>query len=381
MSDIKFIDRSDMAKEVAVVVGTRPGIIMMAPVIHALTELGVPNFVIHTGQHYSPAMDSELFEDLRLPKPAFHIEDVAGKKTHAGQTAVMLEGCEAALMERRPRLVLVNGDANTNLAGALAARKLHVGVGHIEAGERSFDWRMPEEHNRRIMDHISELLFASGEKAAAQLRKESVPGEIHVTGNTIVDASLNHANLADRHSDALNRIGLEPGSYILATSHREENVDVPGNLEAILRGIGEAARSADLKALFLAHPRTVKRIEQFGLADLVGPDSGIVMREAIRYLDFIKLLKSARIVMTDSGGVQQEAYIHRRPTVTMRKNTEWTETLETGANRLANPESAQEIREAALAALGADIASWPDIFGDGQAAKKIAMIAKEFVDR
>lgn len=240
---------------------------------------------------------------------------------------------------------------------------------------------MPEEHNRRIMDHISELLFASGEKAAAQLRKESVPGTIHVTGNTIVDASLNHANLADRHSDALNQTGLEEGAYILATSHREENVDVRENLEAILRGIGEAARSAGMKALFLAHPRTVKRITQFGLDNLVGDDSAIILREAIRYLDFIKLLKSARIVMTDSGGVQQEAYIHRRPTVTMRKNTEWTETLESGANRLANPESAQEIRDAALAALAADIRDWPDVFGDGRAARRIAEVAKAFIEQ
>lgn len=380
MLDRKFIDRSAMAKEVAVVVGTRPGIIMLAPVVHALTAMGVANFVIHTGQHYSPAMDSELFEDLGLPHPAYRLQNVADKPTHGGQTAAMLEGCERVLMERRPRLLLVNGDANTNLAGALAARKLHIGLGHIEAGERSFDWRMPEEHNRRMMDHISELLFASGEKAAAQLRKECVPGEVHVTGNTIVDAAVKHARLADEKSTALRDFGLEPERYILATAHREENVDVPEHLEAIIRGIDAAAGASGLKAVFVAHPRTIKRISQFGLQGIVGEGSNIVLRDAVRYLDFVQLLKNARLVLTDSGGVQQEAYIHRRPAVTMRKNTEWTETLENGANRLADPSDVGNIGRAVHEALAVRISAWPDVFGDANAAERIAAIAARFIE-
>lgn len=377
----KFLTQEEMGREVAVAVGTRPGIIMMAPVIHALEAAEVPHFVVHTGQHYSPAMDSELFEDLKLPKPAFHLSDVWRKKTHGGQTASMIEGCEAAFLQRPPRLVLVNGDANTNLAAALAARKLHVPVGHIEAGERSFDWRMPEEHNRRIMDHISELLFASGEKAAEQLRKEAVLGEIHVTGNTIVDASLNHAILADERRSILGEYGVTENGYILVTSHREENVDVPEKLQSIVEGISNVAERIDIPALFMAHPRTMGRLKEFGLLERVQQDPRILVSDAVRYLDFLCLLRRARIVMTDSGGVQQEAYIHKRPTVTMRDNTEWTETLASGANRLSGADDPVVIAEHAVQANSADITDWPEIFGDGNAAARIAKISAEFVSR
>lgn len=380
MDDRKFLTREEQAREVAVIVGTRPGIIMLAPVIHSLESHGVPYFVIHTGQHYSPAMDADLFEDLNLPKPQFHLSDVWQKRTHGGQTAIMLEGCESALLERKPRLVLVNGDANTNLAAALAARKLHIAVGHIEAGERSFDWRMPEEHNRRIMDHISELLFASSDKAAAQLKSESVVGNVHVTGNTIVDASLSHLELAEAKSAALSNLGLEPNQYIVVTSHREENVDVPEILASILDGASGAAQALGVVAVLVAHPRTLKRLEQFGLMERAQADRNIILQEAVRYLDFLLLLKNARLVMTDSGGVQQEAYIHQRPAVTLRNNTEWIETLDNGGNRLSGAGDAAAITRAAHAALSAEITSWPEIFGDGRAADRIARISADYLD-
>jgi len=351
---------------------------MLAPVIHALRNLGVPHFVIHTGQHYSPAMDSELFEDLDLPKPLYHLTGVAEKRTHAGQTGAMMVGCEEAFLERRPKLVLVNGDANTNLAAAIAARKLRIGLGHIEAGERSFDWRMPEEHNRRIMDHISELLFTTNEKGAEQLRKESVMGEIHVTGNTIVDASLNHGEIAKKRSDILGSLDLQPGEYMLMTSHREENVDSPELLKNIVEGAGEAGRRSGIPVVFPAHPRTVKRLSQFELDDLVARQSQVRVVEAMRYLDFLQLLMHSRVVLTDSGGVQQEAYIHERPCVTMRNNTEWTETLEDGSNRLSGATSSQVIADCVDEALALEPFSRKPYFGDGRAAERIAKISAGF---
>jgi UDP-N-acetylglucosamine 2-epimerase (non-hydrolysing) len=379
VSDAKFLTEDSLAHEICVVVGTRPGIIMMAPIIHALARKGIPHFVLHTGQHYSPSMDSELFEDLNLPQPAYHLDNVSTKTTHGGQTAAMIEGCEAAMIERRPRLVLVNGDANTNLAGALAARKLRLGLGHVEAGERSYDWRMPEEHNRRIMDHISDLLFATGEKGAAVLRQEHVQGAIHVTGNTIVDASLNHAPLAVAKSDALDRFGLFPGEFVLMTSHREENVDDPQKLGNILQGAAWTAERLGQPVVFTIHPRTHKRAEQFGLTHLFNAP-GLRAVAALRYLDFLQLLVNCRLVLTDSGGVQQEAFIHRKPCVTMRDNTEWTETLRRGNNRLSGADSAERIVACVEEALAADDLAWPSIFGDGKAAERIVDISADFLD-
>lgn len=379
--DNKFIDKSSLKDEVAVIVGTRPGIIMLAPIVHELERRGIPYFIVHTGQHFSPSMDSQLFEDLGLPEPQYHLAETAKKRTHGGQTAVMLEGCEQAFMERKPKVVLVNGDANTNLAAALAARKLRISVGHIEAGERSFDWSMPEEHNRRIMDHISELLFTTNEKGAAQLKNEQVMGEIFVTGNTIADASINHAKIANEKSSVLDEMGLDKEAYIIMTSHREENVDDSSKLEAILVGAEKAAVKTGFPVLFLAHPRTQKRIEQFGLVDLVAQLGKVTVLGALRYLDFMQLLINSRAVLTDSGGVQQEAYVHERPCVTMRENTEWTETLSDGANRLCGATCPDKIADAVVDALKVEGIKWKPIFGDGMAAKRIVEVVARYMTK
>ena len=222
MREIKFLDKDDLRPEIGITVGTRPGIVMLAPVIHEFRRRGLPHFVVHTGQHYSPNMDAQFFTDLELPAPDYRIEGVAEKRTHGGQTAAMLEGVEKILMERRPFFFLVGGDANTNLAAALAARKLRIRLGHIEAGERCFDWDVPEEHNRVMIDHISEHLFATSEQSAAYLRRESVLGEIHVVGNPKVDASKQFVDIAMRKTDVFGRYGVTPGNYALLTSHREE---------------------------------------------------------------------------------------------------------------------------------------------------------------
>jgi len=331
--EVKILHSSELKSELAVIIGTRPGIVMFAPIIHQLINENLRHFVVHTGQHYSPNMDDQFFEDLELPAYDYRLDGVAEKKTHGSQTAAMLEGIERILMERRPRMVLVGGDANTNLAGALAARKLLIKVGHVEAGERSYDWRMPEEHNRVMIDHISDYLFITGEKAMANLKAEGIRGKIIQTGNPIVDASQKHLDIARGNSVVLRRYQLEPRKYALMTSHREENVDVKENLQGELQGVSDAATAINLPVLFLAHPRTLKRLNEFKMTEWANSLPGLTITEGVRYLDFLNLIAHAALVFTDSGGVQQEACIHHVPCVTLRDNTEWTETLTHGAIR------------------------------------------------
>jgi len=375
--EIKVLNADELKPECAVVLGTRPGIVMMAPIIHEMRRRNVPHFVIHTGQHYSANMDAQFFTDLELPAPEYRLNGVAERRTHGGQTAAMLEGVEAVLLERRPCFLLVGGDANTNLAAALAARKLHIGVGHVEAGERSYDWRMPEEHNRRIIDHIADHLFATGEPSVRNLKAEGIRGEVHLVGNPIVDASLQFGKLARGRSMALRRFGLEPRRYALLTTHREENVDVLENLRGELQGVSAAAQAVGLPVLFLAHPRTQKRLCEFGLAQWAQALPSVRVEEAVGYLDFMALLVDSALMFTDSGGVQQEACIHHVPCVTLRENTEWTQTLENGANRLAGCDP-ERIVAAAREALGSRT-DWPVPFGDGTTARQIVDVAESVI--
>ena len=370
--NLKFLPKKDLRRSVALVVGTRPGIIMFSPIARVCADHNLDFFIIHTGQHYSPNMDRIIFEDLGLPKPRHQIMGVSDKKLHGAQTSAMLEGVEKVLVEEWPSIVLVGGDANTNLAGALAARKLHMTLGHVEAGERSFDWRMPEEHNRRIIDHIADYLFTTGERGKQQLLDEAVQGKIIVTGNTIVDASQQNLELAKQKSDVLNRFNLTSNAYALLTTHREENVDSPELLQGELEGVSRASVMLDLPMIFLAHPRTLKRLREFDMLEYVRALPGIRTYESVGYLDFLNLLAHSRLVFTDSGGVQQEACIHRVPTVTLRENTEWVETLEHGANRLAGTDPDRILSAAVEAHQVAR--KWPIPFGDGNAARRIVDI-------
>ena len=375
---IKVLSSINLERCCALVFGTRPGIVMFAPIVHEMRRLGLPHFIVHTGQHYSPNMDAQFFEDLDLPEPDHKLTGVAEHGTHGGQTAAMLAGIEAVLLERRPRIVLVGGDANTNLAGALAARKLRIAVGHVEAGERSYDWRMPEEHNRRMIDHISDYLYTTSEKGRGQLEREAVEGRILVTGNPIVDASQQHLALARDRSDALARFGVAANEYALLTTHREENVDFAETLRGSLEGVSRASAEVGLRTLFLAHPRTLKRLGEFGLLEWLSDLPAIETHEAVGYLDFLNLVAHARLVFTDSGGVQQEACIHHVPAVTLRENSEWTETLDIGANRLAGTDP-ERIVAAAGQALAAS-REWPVPFGAGDAAARIAAAVTEVLD-
>lgn len=370
---LKTLDERTLERMAVVVLGTRPGIVMMSPIIRELEARGVPFRVLHTGQHYSANMDADLFEDLGLRPPDHRIEGVAETVYHGAQTAAMLQGCEEFFLRERPRVVIVGGDANTNLAAALAARKLHIQVGHVEAGERSSDWRMPEEHNRVLIDHISDYLLATNEKAAENLRADAVRGRIVVTGNPIVDATRQNLELALERSRLLETLGLELGRYVVMTLHREENVDSRERLREAFLAAGGVAAALELPVILAAHPRTMQRVCRFELEELA-ERPGVSMIEAPSYLDFLGLVARSALVLTDSGGVQQEACIVGIPCVTLRENTEWTETLEIGANALAATDP-EDVVAAAQRMISAP-RRWEPPFGDGFAAAQIVDVVE-----
>jgi UDP-N-acetylglucosamine 2-epimerase (non-hydrolysing) len=372
-SGLKVIADSDLTKRCCVVVGTRPGIIKQSPVIRALGAAGIDHFVLHTGQHYSDDMDATFFRDLGLPEPLHRLDQVRNYTTHGGQTAEMLRGIESVLIEERPRFVIVGGDANTNLAGALAARKLQLTVGHVEAGLRSYDWRMPEEHNRVMIDHISDYLFAPTDAACRHLEQDAVRGKIVLTGNTIVDAVHQNLELARKRGGLLVSLGLQPRSYFVLTVHREETVDTHDNLASLLDSINAvAAEHPRTPIIFAVHPRTVTRFEAFGLEERVAAIPGLRRIQPLGYLDFLQLLAGARLVLTDSGGIQEESCILNVPCVTLRDNTERPETVEVGANAVAglSPEGARDAVSRMLQATP----GWENPFGDGRAGERIASV-------
>ena len=354
---------------VCVVVGTRPGIIKMSPLVRELQERNCSFFVIHTGQHYSYFMDQQFFEDLELPQPEHHLDSAEEGSLHGEQTAVMLTGIEKVLVRERPRVVVVGGDANTNLAGALAARKLGIEVGHVEAGLRSFDWRMPEEHNRVMIDHISEHLFAPTKRACENLQKDWVRGKIYLTGNTIVEALRYHAVMASTRSDVLATYGIARKGYFLLTLHRAENVDSASRLALLLSAVEAIIKQHDVPVVFPCHPRTRKRLREFGLEDRAVSLTELHLIEPMGYLDFLKMEANAALVLTDSGGIQEESCILKVPCVTLRETTERQETVEVGSNIVAGlePESTLHATTQMLRARR----EWPNPFGDGKAAKRI----------
>jgi len=325
-------------------------------------------FILHTGQHYSYTMDKVFFEQLGLPEAKYNLD--AGSGMHGEQTGKMLAGIETVLLEEKPDVVLVQGDTNTVLAGALAASKLHIKVGHVEAGLRSFDRRMPEEINRVLADHSSDYLFAPTERSREMLLREGIDDDkIFVTGNTIVDAVSQNLKLAK--SDVLKKMGFKEKEYILVTAHREENVDDPERFRNILKGIDMVSKELDLPAVYPIHPRSRKMMEKFGF----NMNSSIKLIEPLDYLNFLKLEAGAQLVLTDSGGVQEEACILGVPCVTLRDNTERPETVEVGSNVLAGTESDKIVESARSMFLKDE--GWKNPFGDGTAAEKIGRIVKK----
>lgn len=366
---LKSLTEVQFENIIAIVVGTRPSIVMFSPIIRELSDRELDYFVIHTGQHYSQNMDQQFFDDLRLPDPEYKFNSVKECTFHGEQTAAILEKTEKVLLEERPKFVLVGGDANFNLASALAARKLHMNVGHVEAGERSGDWRMPEEHNRVILDHISDYLFTTNETGAKNLVEDNVSGDIVVSGNPIVDAVYQNVKIAHKQSDAISRYGVTENEYVLITMHREENVDSKYNLENALVGIERLSDQYDKDFLFLAHPRTKNRIKEFELTQRVKSIDDLEVKDAVGYLDFLQLLSNAWMTLTDSGGVQQESCILSVPSVTLRNSTEWTETLDVGAATLTGTDPDDMVE--GVRKMADSPRDWETPFGDGESARRI----------
>jgi UDP-N-acetylglucosamine 2-epimerase (non-hydrolysing) len=349
----------------AIIVGTRPEIIKMSPVIREYKRRGLDFFVLHTGQHYSYEMDKTFFEDLELDDPEYNLN--VGSSSHATQTGKIMAGVEEVIKDIC-NLVLVQGDTNTVLGGALAAVKMHIPVGHVESGLRSWDRKMPEEINRVVADHVSEYLFAPTSFSQDNLLKEGIPAsKIWVTGNTVVDAVNQNIEIAKKKRSPLDPLGLDGKRFFLATAHRAENTDDQVRFRGIIEGLQTLAIQYGMPVVYPMHPRAAKMVEKFGI-DI----DGICVIPPVGYLDFLILESEARLILTDSGGVQEEACILGTPCVTLRDNTERPETLIVGSNVLSGA-VAKNILDKASEMLQRNIA-WDNPFGDGRAGDKIVDI-------
>jgi UDP-GlcNAc3NAcA epimerase len=345
---------------VLTVIGNRPQFVKAAAVSFPLREVA-DEVLVHTGQHYDDDLSQVFFDELALPRPEHHLDLGGGSNTE--QTARMLRALGPLLVAEAPDVVLVYGDTNSTLAGALAAAQAHVPVAHVEAGMRSYDRSMPEELNRVLTDHAADLLLCSSEGPADNLRAESVAGEVVVVGDVMVDVAQLLAPRARERTAVLEACGVEPGAYLLATAHRAGNVDDAARLERL---VGVLTAMPDPVVLPL-HPRTRARLEASGLLGELATDSGVRLVAPLGYLDFTALLVHARAVLTDSGGVQKEAYLAGVPCLTLRDRTEWTETVRAGWNALVDLDA-----DAAVSALGKEPpAERPPLYGDGRAGERV----------
>ncbi|MDN4592752.1 UDP-N-acetylglucosamine 2-epimerase (non-hydrolyzing) [Polycladomyces subterraneus] len=349
-----------MQMKVVTVVGARPQFIKAAPVSRKLREKGT-EVLVHTGQHYDKSMSDVFFEELNIPAPDYHLG--VGSKSHGAQTGEMLAKVEEVLLAEKPDCLLVYGDTNSTLAGALAAAKLHIPVAHVEAGLRSFNRRMPEEINRVLTDHVSRWLFCPTETAVRHLKNEGITDGVHLTGDVMMDAVLYNRQLADEKSNVLDRLGLSSRSYVLVTLHRAENTDVPERLEGIVRALNQLS----VPAVLPLHPRTRGKLAQTGLT-IDNPNVRVI--EPVGYLDMLQLESHAKKILTDSGGVQKEAFFVSVPCITMRDETEWTETVELGCNILVGADTDKILD--AVERFEVDFSSIAPVFGDGHAADHIA---------
>ncbi len=335
----------------------------MSPIIRELERRGLDYFVLHTGQHYSYEMDGAFFEQLELAAPKYNLG--VGSGTHAEQTGRIMMGVEKVLLEEKPDVVLVQGDTNTVLAGALAACKLHVPVGHVEAGLRSFDRSMPEEINRVVADHVSDYLYAPTGGAVENLVREGIAGDkVLLSGNTVVDAIKQNIGIAERNKSTVEELLDDVREYFLVTLHRAENVDDEERLRSVVNGLVQVKEKFDCPVLFFVHPRTQKMVEEFGI-DV----DGLNLYSPIGYLEFLLLQKNAKVVLTDSGGIQEESCILGVPCVTLRDNTERPETVGVGANTLVGVDGGRMVDGVGLMLLRGR--RWINPFGDGHSGEFI----------
>lgn len=346
--------------KILTIAGTRPQLVKVAPVSRALRQ-HVTEVLLNTGQHYDYNMAGVFFDELNIPKPDYDLG--IGSASHGKQTGDMLIAIEEVILKEGPDAVLVYGDTNSTLAGALAASKLHIPLIHIEAGLRSFNKRMPEEINRIMTDHVSSLLFPPSETAVQNLENENIIKNVINVGDVMYDAVVYNTAIAEEKYN-LDAFGVKKKEYILATIHRADNTDSKETLTAIF----EAFSKLDETVILPLHPRTKHKLDLYGLSKLTGAGSNLKVIEPISYLEMLLLEKNAKAIVTDSGGVQKEAYFAKVPCLTLRPETEWVETVQAGCNRLVDP-----LRED-LAAIIQDFQ--PDdysklLYGDGRAAEKI----------
>lgn len=361
------VSREAANVKIVSVVGARPQFIKGAIVSRALGSIPEINEVtLHTGQHYDANLSQIFFTELGIARPAYNLK--IGSGTHGSQTGQMLQGIEQVLLAERPDWVLVYGDTNSTLAGALAAAKLHVPLAHVEAGLRSFNRTMPEEINRILTDHASDLLFAPTDLSVRNLLHEGICDEsIVLVGDVMYDATLYFGGRADRHSAILERLKLATKGYILATVHRAENTDSPDCLRAILEALSKV--SIEMPVVFPVHPRTRGVLVKEDLAHL---GERLRLMEPVGYFDMMMLERNARLVVTDSGGVQKEAFLFSVPCVTLRSETEWQELVESGWNRLAPPVDRDTVASTIQDALANTPIRSANPYGDGHAAERIA---------
>jgi len=351
--------------KILTVIGARPQFIKASAVSRAIQAensrgAGLHEVIVHTGQHFDANMSKVFFEELSIPEPDYHLG--IASLGHGAMTGRMLEAIESVLLKEKPDVMLVYGDTNSTLAGALAAAKLHVPVAHVEAGLRSFNKRMPEEVNRILTDHVSNLLFCPTQTAVDNLGREGIRSGVHLVGDVMFDVTLYYRELAaERH--ALEKWGVTDKGYALCTVHRAENTDDPARLQGILGALRDIA--SEIPVILPLHPRTRKIIDNMGQTKAL---RGLTVLEPLSYLEMLRLEMSAKVILTDSGGVQKEAFFHRVPCITLRDETEWVETVEMGWNVLVGAD-----RDAIVAVCQPheECFRFFKVYGEGDAEKKI----------
>lgn len=351
------------------VVGARPQFVKLAPVSQALRSFSAEfeEIIVHTGQHYDDEMSDIFFKQLNVIKPAVNLG--IGSGSQGWQTAAMLEGLEKVLIDLNPNIVLVFGDTNTTLAAVLAAVKLHIPVAHVEAGLRSYNRRMSEEINRIMADAVSDLLFCPTKAAVSNLLRENVYGKVHLVGDVMMDVLQVSLPLISQRTGLFDKLGFAEDTFALATIHRAENTDNAYQLKSIM----DFLQNWRLPVVLPMHPRTKKMIAEYQIP--LGKN--IVCISPLGYLDMLSVMARCSIILTDSGGIQKEAYLLRKPCVTLRKETEWVETVELGWNYLLDVAD-QKKREEVMSFYPLEGRYDPQLFGDGKAAMKIANFVKEF---
>lgn len=345
------------------IIGARPQFIKASVVSKELRKK-YEEIIVHTGQHYDYEMNKIFFEELNIPEPDYYLN--VGSGSHGFQTGEMLKKIEGVLIEEKPDLVLTYGDTNSTIAGALAASKLHIKSSHVESGLRSYDKMMPEEINRVLTDHCSDILFCPTEKAVINLKREGITDNVYLTGDVMADSVLYYREIAENKSNILNELGLEDKNYLLTTIHRPGNTDNEEKLKSIV----EAFSEIDDTIVFPVHPRTEKYLREYGLFERL--ESFVKLTKPLGFFNFIKLLNHAKIMLTDSGGIQKEAYILKVPCITLRENTEWGETVEDGWNILVG--SSKEKITQCVNEFNPSVKSHKNRFGSGDASKKISSI-------